>query len=103
MADNLKRQFDQVEDFESPSQQQMPTSGYQEYESLNNNSIKLQDLIFFGRISAFCVSTCLVAFLFLVAQVATFWSFFWAIVISALCQVGIQYLIHRQREKNNAE
>ena len=81
MADNLNRQFDHMEDLESDSSQM---TSYQDYQGLNNNSIKLQDMIFFGRISSFCISTVLVAFLFLVAQVASFWAFFWAITISIL-------------------
>lgn len=100
MADNLKRQFDQVEDFESEVRQ---TPTYQEYDGLNSNSIKLQDMIFFGRISLFCVTTVLVAFLFLVAQVATGWSFFWAIVISGICQGGLQYLIYRHKNPKDAD
>ena len=90
MADNLNRQFDHMEDLESDSSQM---TSYQDYQGLNNNSIKLQDMIFFGRISSFCISTVLVAFLFLVAQVASFWAFFWAITISILGQVGIYFLI----------
>ena len=87
MADNLHRQFDHIEDFETERPQ---TANYQ---GLNNNSIKLQDMIFFGRVSSFCVSTVLVAFLFLVAQVASFWAFFWAITISVIGQIGIYVLI----------
>ena len=90
MADNLNRQFDHMEDLENDSSQM---TSYQDYQGLNNNSIKLQDMIFFGRISSFCISTVLVAFLFLVAQVASFWAFFWAITISILGQVGIYFLI----------
>lgn len=90
MADNLNRQFDHMEDLESDSSQM---TSYQDYQGLNNNSIKLQDMIFFGRISSFCVSTVLVAFLFLVAQVASFWAFFWAITISVIGQIGIYVLI----------
>ena len=90
MADNLHRQFDHIEDFET---ERLQTTNYQDYQGLNSNSIKLQDMIFFGRISSFCVSTVLVAFLFLVAQVASFWAFFWAITISILGQVGIYFLI----------
>ena len=90
MADNLNRQFDHMEDLESDSSQM---TSYQDYQGLNNNSIKLQDMIFFGRVSSFCVSTVLVAFLFLVAQVATFWAFFWAITISVIGQIGIYVLI----------
>ena len=47
MADNLNRQFDHMEDLESDSSQM---TSYQDYQGLNNNSIKLQDMIFFGRI-----------------------------------------------------
>ncbi|MBS6380629.1 MAG: DUF3270 domain-containing protein [Streptococcus sp.] len=90
MADNLNRQFDHMEDLESDSSQM---TSYQDYQGLNNNSIKLQDMIFFGRISSFCISTVLVAFLFLVAQVASFWAFFWAITISVIGQIGIYVLI----------
>ena len=90
MADNLHRQFDHIED--SRLSVFKPTN-YQDYQGLNSNSIKLQDMIFFGRISSFCVSTVLVAFLFLVAQVATFWAFFWAITISVIGQIGIYVLI----------
>lgn len=90
MADNLNRQFDHMEDLESDSSQM---TSYQDYQGLNNNSIKLQDMIFFGRISSFCISTVLVAFLFLVAQVASFWAFFWAITISIIGQIGIYILI----------
>ena len=90
MADNLNRQFDHMEDLESDSSQM---TSYQDYQGLNNNSIKLQDMIFFGRISSFCISTVLVAFLFLVAQVASFWAFFCAISFSILGQVGIYFLI----------
>lgn len=96
MADNLNRQFDHMEDLESDSSQM---TSYQDYQGLNNNSIKLQDMIFFGRISSFCVSTVLVAFLFLVAQVATFWAFFWAITISAIGQLGIYVLIEYLKAK----
>ncbi len=85
MADNLHRQFDHIEDFEIERRQ---TTNYQDDQGLNSNSIKLQDMIFFGRISCFCVSTVLVAFLFLVAQVATFWAFFWAFTISVFGQLG---------------
>ena len=84
MADNLHRQFDHIEDFETERPQ---TTNYQDYQGLNSNSIKLQDMIFFGRISSFCVSTVLVA------QVATFWAFFWAITISVIGQIGIYVLI----------
>ena len=90
MADNLNRQFDHMEDLENDSTQM---TSYQDYQGLNNNSIKLQDMIFFGRISSFCISTVLVAFLFLVAQVASFWAFFWAITISVIGQIGIYVLI----------
>ena len=90
MADNLNRQFDHMEDLESDRSQM---TSYQDYQGLNNNSIKLQDMIFFGRISSFCISTVLVAFLFLVAQVASFWAFFWAITISIIGQIGIYILI----------
>ena len=90
MADNLNRQFDHMENLESDSSQM---TSYQDYQGLNNNSIKLQDMIFFGRISSFCISTVLVAFLFLVAQVASFWAFFWAITISVIGQIGIYVLI----------
>lgn len=100
MADNLKHQFDQVEDFE---RQVTQTTTYQEYDALNSNSTKLQDMIFFGRISAFCVTTVLVAFLFLVAQVATGWAFFWAIVISGICQAGFQYLIYRYKQQKDLD
>ena len=96
MADNLNRQFDHMEDLESDSSQM---TSYQDYQGLNNNSIKLQDMIFFGRISSFCISTVLVAFLFLVAQVASFWAFFWAITISILGQVGIYFLIKNYKSK----
>ena len=96
MADNLHRQFDHIEDFETERPQ---TMNYQDYQGLNSNSIKLQDMIFFGRISSFCVSTVLVAFLFLVAQVATFWAFFWAITISVIGQIGIYVLIEYYRTK----
>lgn len=96
MADNLNRQFDHMEDLESDSSQM---TSYQDYQGLNNNSIKLQDMIFFGRISSFCISTVLVAFLFLVAQVASFWAFFWAITISILGQVGIYFLIEKYKAK----
>ena len=96
MADNLNRQFDHMEDLESDSSQM---TSYQDYQGLNNNSIKLQDMIFFGRISSFCISTVLVAFLFLVAQVASFWAFFWAITISILGQVGIYVLIENYKAK----
>ena len=96
MADNLNRQFDHMEDLESDSSQM---TSYQDYQGLNNNSIKLQDMIFFGRISSFCISTVLVAFLFLVAQVATFWAFFWAITISAIGQSGIYVLIEYLKAK----
>ncbi len=96
MADNLNRQFDHMEDLESDSSQM---TSYQDYQGLNNNSIKLQDMIFFGRISSFCISTVLVAFLFLVAQVASFWAFFWAITISILGQVGIYLLIENYKAK----
>ena len=96
MADNLNRQFDHMEDLESDSSQM---TSYQDYQGLNNNSIKLQDMIFFGRISSFCISTVLVAFLFLVAQVATFWAFFWAITISAIGQLGIYVLIEYLKAK----
>ena len=90
MADNLHRQFDHIEDFET---ERLQTTNYQDYQTLNSNSIKLQDMIFFGRISSFCVSTVLVAFLFLVAQVASFWAFFWAITIIVIGQIGIYVLI----------
>ena len=90
MADNLNRHFDHIEDLETDSSQM---TSYQDYQGLNNNSIKLQDMIFFGRISSFCISTVLVAFLFLVAQVASFWAFFWAITISVIGQIGIYVLI----------
>ena len=90
MTDNLNHQFDHMEDLESDSSQM---TSYQDYQGLNNNSIKLQDMIFFGRISSFCISTVLVAFLFLVAQVASFWAFFWAITISVIGQIGIYVLI----------
>lgn len=96
MADNLHRQFDHIEDLEIERRQ---TSNYQDYQGLNSNSIKLQDMIFFGRISSFCVSTVLVAFLFLVAQVATFWAFFWAITISVIGQLGIYVLIEYLKAK----
>ena len=96
MADNLHRQFDHIEDFEIERRQ---TTNYQDYQGLNSNSIKLQDMIFFGRISSFCISTVLVAFLFLVAQVASFWAFFWAITISILGQVGIYFLIENYKAK----
>ena len=96
MADNLNRQFDHMEDLESDSSQM---TSYQDYQGLNNNSIKLQDMIFFGRISSFCISTVLVAFLFLVAQVGSFWAFFWAITISILGQVGIYVLIENYKAK----
>ena len=96
MTDNLNRQFDHMEDLESDSSQMI---SYQDYQGLNNNSIKLQDMIFFGRISSFCISTVLVAFLFLVAQVASFWAFFWAITISILGQVGIYLLIENYKAK----
>ena len=96
MADNLHRQFDHIEDFET---ERLQTTNYQDYQGLNSNSIKLQDMIFFGRISSFCVSTVLVAFLFLVAQVASFWAFFWAITISILGQVGIYFLIKNYKAK----
>ncbi len=96
MTDNLNRQFDHMEDLESDSSQM---TSYQDYQGLNNNSIKLQDMIFFGRISSFCISTVLVAFLFLVAQVASFWAFFWAITISILGQVGIYLLIENYKAK----
>ena len=96
MADNLNRQFDHMEDLESDSSQM---TSYQDYQGLNNNSIKLQDMIFFGRISSFCISTVLVAFLFLVAQVASFWAFFWAITISILGQLGIYFLIENYKVK----
>ena len=62
MADNLHRQFDHIEDFETERPQ---TTNYQDYQGLNSNSIKLQDMIFFGRISSFCVSTVLVCLPFL--------------------------------------
>ena len=94
MADNLHRQFDHIEDFETERPQ---TTNYQ---GLNSNSIKLQDMIFFGRISSFCVSTVLVAFLFLVAQVASFWAFFWAITISVIGQIGIYVLIEDYKAQN---
>ena len=96
MTDNLNRQFDHMEDLESDSSQMI---SYQDDQGLNNNSIKLQDMIFFGRISSFCISTVLVAFLFLVAQVASFWAFFWAITISILGQVGIYLLIENYKAK----
>ena len=96
MADNLHRQFDHIEDFEIERRQ---TTNYQDDQGLNSNSIKLQDMIFFGRVSSFCVSTVLVAFLFLVAQVATFWAFFWAITISAIGQLGIYVLIEYLKAK----
>ena len=96
MADNLHRQFDHIEDFET---ERLQTTNYQDYQGLNSNSIKLQDMIFFGRISSFCVSTVLVAFLFVVAQVATFWAFFWAITISAIGQLGIYVLIEYLKAK----
>ncbi len=101
MADNLHRQFDHIEDFEIERRQ---TTNYQDDQGLNSNSIKLQDMIFFGRVSSFCVSTVLVAFLFLVAQVATFWAFFWAITISAITisaigQLGIYVLIEYLKAK----
>ena len=48
MADNLHRQFDHIEDLETERPQ---TTNYQDYQGLNSNSIKLQDMIFFGRIS----------------------------------------------------
>lgn len=96
MTDNLNHQFDHMEDLESDSSQM---TSYQDYQGLNNNSIKLQDMIFFGRISSFCISTVLVAFLFLVAQVASFWAFFWAITISILGQVGIYLLIENYKAK----
>ena len=96
MADNLHRQFDHIEDFETERPQ---TTNYQDYQGLNSNSIKLQDMIFFGRVSSFCVSTVLVAFLFLVAQVATFWAFFWTITISAIGQLGIYVLIEYLKAK----
>ena len=101
MADNLHRQFDHIEDFETEHPQ---TTNYQDYQSLNSNSIKLQDMIFFGRVSSFCVSTVLVAFLFLVAQVATFWAFFWAITISVIGQIGIYVLIeyYKAQKRLNA-
>ena len=85
MADNLHRQFDHIEDFEIERRQ---TTNYQDDQGLNSNSIKLQDMIFF-----------LVAFLFLVAQVATFWAFFWAITISAIGQLGIYVLIEYLKAK----
>lgn len=50
MADNLHRQFDHIEDFET---ERLQTTNYQDYQGLNSNSIKLQDMIFFGRISSF--------------------------------------------------
>ena len=46
MADNLHRQFDHIEDFEIERRQ---TTNYQDDQGLNSNSIKLQDMIFFGR------------------------------------------------------
>ncbi len=68
MADNLHRQFDHIEDFETEHPQ---TTNYQDYQGLNSNGIKLQDMIFLDVSSSFCVSTVLVAFLFLVAQCKT--------------------------------
>lgn len=47
MADNLHRQFDHIEDFEIERRQ---TTNYQDDQGLNSNSIKLQDMIFFGRV-----------------------------------------------------
>ena len=102
MADNLHRLFDHIEDLETERPQTtnyQDYQDYQDYQGLNSNSIKLQDMIFFGRISSFCVSTVLVAFLFLVAQVATFWAFFWAITISAIGQLGIYVLIEYLKAK----
>ena len=90
MADNLHRQFDHIEDFETERPQ---TTNYQDYQALNNNSIKLQDMIFFGRISSFCVSTVLVAFLFLLSSLTALRTFFWAITISVIGQIGIYVLI----------
>ena len=43
MADNLHRQFDHIEDFET---EHLQTTNYQDYQGLNSNSIKLQDMIF---------------------------------------------------------
>ena len=55
MADNLHRQFDHIEDFETERPQ---TTNYQDYQALNNNSIKLQDMIFFWTyLKLLCVNS----------------------------------------------
>ncbi|MGT2908164.1 DUF3270 domain-containing protein [Streptococcus dentiloxodontae] len=99
MSDNLNRRFDYYEEIEQDVQN---TPVYQEYQDLNSNSIKLQDLVFFGRLSSFCISTVLIAFLFLSAEISTFWSLFWAVTISIGLQALVQYGIKTLKAKKQA-
>ncbi len=66
MADNLRRRTDHIEDFET---EHPPVTNYQDYQDLNSNSIKLQDMISLDGVSETSVLYSLVAFFFLVAQV----------------------------------
>lgn len=89
MSAQLKRQdLDQVQD-----QVQQVSPQFQEFQELNSNSAKFRELVFFARISVFCLSTVLTAFLLLTSGVSALYTFPLAMLVGLAITSTLTYFI----------
>lgn len=77
--DDYRDRFDQVSDY---NQDQDLEPKYQEFYEVDTQSAKLRELLFFARITLFCISAVLLSFLFLTLGLGTLFSFALAVLLS---------------------
>jgi hypothetical protein len=85
----------QRKDFKEQDVQEDLTPKFQEFQNINNNSAKFNELIFFARIALFGISTVLVAFLLLVWDFSPFLAFLVASLAGLVVTTIISTLIKK--------
>lgn len=67
---------------------------YHEFTEIVPNQLELNDVIFFGQIASFAISTVLFCFILLVQEVSAFWSFSIALLISCGVVLAVSRLLN---------
>lgn len=91
MSQLARQRFDQVEDqdLRQPQVEQTPKFQDYQYSEATTSSSRLEEVVFFGQLAFFCVTTVLFSFLFLAFNFPTLLTMALALPLAA----GLTYLL----------
>lgn len=91
MSTSLNRQRQTEQEFDNQLQYEPK---YHEFTEISPHQLELSDVIFFGQIASFAISTVLFCFILLVQEVSTFWAFSISLLLSSGVVVAVSRLLN---------